>query len=158
MPFQPGPSGNPLGRPKGSCNKTRRAVREWATGIVEDPQVQARLLADARTGKLHPSVLTVLMTYVYGRPNPRDVPEPETAITIERARISYAAGRHRWRQLDEPDTAAAHTREAASYRSQRDLRVRAARLTVGVSETGGCNTGSRTYRVRAPSRAGPSRI
>ena len=58
-------------------------MREWATRIVEDPKVQARLLADARTGKLHPSVLTVLMTYAYGRPNPRDVPEPETPITIE---------------------------------------------------------------------------
>ena len=58
-------------------------MREWATGIVEDSKVQARLLTDARTGKLHPSVLTVLMTYAYGRPNPRDVPEPETPITIE---------------------------------------------------------------------------
>jgi len=62
MPFRPGQSGNPLGRPKGSCNQTRRAVLEWGTGIVEDPKVQARLLADARGG-LHPSVLTVLMTY-----------------------------------------------------------------------------------------------
>ena len=68
---------------KGSCNKTGRAVREWATSIVEDPQVQARLLADARAGKLHPSVLTVLMTYAYGRPNLRDVAEPDTPITIE---------------------------------------------------------------------------
>ena len=83
MLFEPGQSGNPLGRPKGSCNKTRRAVGEWATGIVEDPEVQARLLADARAGKLHPSVLTGLMTYAYGRPNPRDVPEPDTPITIE---------------------------------------------------------------------------
>ena len=83
MPFQPGQPGNPHGRPRGSRNKTGRAVREWATRIVEDPKVQARLLADARTGKLHPSVLTVLMTYAYGRPNPRDVPEPETPITIE---------------------------------------------------------------------------
>jgi len=40
-------------------------------------------LADPRTGKLYPSVLTVLMTYAYGRPNFRDVPEPETSITIE---------------------------------------------------------------------------
>ena len=58
-------------------------MREWATGIVEDPKVQARLLADARTGKLHPSVLTASMTYAYRRPNPRDVPEPETPITSE---------------------------------------------------------------------------
>ena len=63
MPFEPDQSGNPLGRPKGSCNKTRRVVPEWATGIVEDPQVQTRLLADARTGKLHPSVMTALMAY-----------------------------------------------------------------------------------------------
>ena len=54
-----------------------------ATGIVEDSQVQTRLLADARTGKLHPSVLTVLMAYVYGLPNLREVPEPETPLTIE---------------------------------------------------------------------------
>ena len=56
---------------------------ESTTGIVEDPQVQALLLPDARAGRLHPSVLTVLMTYAYGRPNLRDVPEPETPITIE---------------------------------------------------------------------------
>ena len=83
MPFRPGQSGNPCGRQKGSRNKNSLAVRDWATAIVEDPKVQARLLADARTGKLHPSILTVLMTYVYGRPNLRDVPEPETSITIE---------------------------------------------------------------------------
>ena len=52
MPFQPGQSGNPCGRPKGSRNKNSFSVREWAMGIVEDPKVQARLLADARTGKL----------------------------------------------------------------------------------------------------------
>ncbi len=56
---------------------------EWAIAIVEDPQVQARLLADARAGRLHPSVLTVLMTYAYGRPNLRDVPEQKEPISIE---------------------------------------------------------------------------
>ena len=83
MPFQPGQSGNPRGRPRGSRNKNSLGVKDWATRIVEDPEVQARLLADARTGKLHSSVLTVLMTYAYGRSNLRDVPEPETPITIE---------------------------------------------------------------------------
>ena len=83
MPFQPGQSGNPRGRPRGSRNRSGLAVREWGTRIVEDPQVQVRLLADARAGNLHPSVLAVLMAYAYGRPNLRDVPEPETLIAIE---------------------------------------------------------------------------
>ena len=52
-------------------------------GRVGAPQVQARLLADAQAGRLHPSLLTALMAYAYGRPNLRDVPEPETPITIE---------------------------------------------------------------------------
>ena len=81
MPFRPGQSGNPHGRPRGSRNKSGRAVREWATGIVEDPKVQARLLADARTGKLHPSVLTVLMTYAYGKPRDTTTSEPMIPIS-----------------------------------------------------------------------------
>ena len=80
MPFQPGQSGNPCGRPKGSRNKNSLAVREWATGIVEDPKVQARLLADARTGKLHPSVMTTLMVYAYGKP--RDTSNSESMIPV----------------------------------------------------------------------------
>ena len=76
MPFQPDQSGNPLGRPKGSCNKTRRAVRDWATSIVEDPQVQARLLAERRASKLHPSLLTVLMADAYGKPRDTTTSEP----------------------------------------------------------------------------------
>ena len=89
MPFQPGQSGNPLGRPKGSCNKTRRAVRDWATSIVEDPQVQARLLADARASKLHPSLLTVLMADAYGKPRDTTTSEPMIPSSeIEEARQS----------------------------------------------------------------------
>ena len=53
MSFRPGQLGNLCGRPKGTCNKNSLAVREWATGIVEDPQVQARLLADARGNSIH---------------------------------------------------------------------------------------------------------
>ena len=34
-------------------------------------------------GVVHLTGLTALMAYAYGRPNLRDVPEPETPITIE---------------------------------------------------------------------------
>ena len=89
MPFQPGQSGNPCGRPKGSRNKSSLAVREWATGIIEDPKVQARLLADAQTGKLHPSVMTTLMAYAYGRPRDTTTAEPMIPMSeIEDARKS----------------------------------------------------------------------
>ena len=89
MPFQPGQSGNPCGRPKGSRNKNSLAVREWATAIVEDPKVQARLLADARTGKLHPSVMTALMAYAYGKPRNTATSEPTIPLSeIEDARKS----------------------------------------------------------------------
>ena len=89
MPFRPGQSGNPCGRPKGSRNKNSLAVREWATAIIEDPKVQARLLTDARTGNLHPSVLTALMAYAYGKPSDTTTSEPMIPMSeIEDARQS----------------------------------------------------------------------
>ena len=92
MPFKPGQSGNPLGRPTGSRNKTTVAVRDWATGIVEDPTVQARLLADARAGKLHPSVMTALLAYAYGKPRETANAEPMISMAeIEEARQSLEA-------------------------------------------------------------------
>ena len=68
MGFAPGVSGNPRGRPRGSRNKATRAVAEWTAAILEDPQVQARLLSDARQGRLHHAVLGQLLLYAYGRP------------------------------------------------------------------------------------------
>ena len=64
-------------------------MREWATGIVEDPKVQARLLADARADKLHPSVMTVLLAYAYGKPCEAASSEPVISMSeIEEARQS----------------------------------------------------------------------
>jgi hypothetical protein len=99
MPFQPGHSGNPHGRPKGSRNKSSLAVREWATGIVEDPKVQARLLVDARTGKLHPSLMTALMAYAYGKPHDTMTAEPMIPLSeIEDARQSLEVKLRRIRE------------------------------------------------------------
>ena len=89
MPFTPGQSGNPLGRPKGSRNKTSLAVRDWSTAIVEDPKVQARLLADARAGRLHPSVMTALLAYAYGKPREAVTSEATVPVSVlEEARAT----------------------------------------------------------------------
>ena len=89
MPFKPGQSGNPLGRPTGSRNKTTVAGRDWATGIVEDPRVQARLLADARAGRLHPSVMTALLAYAYGKPREAVTSEATVPVSVlEEARAT----------------------------------------------------------------------
>ena len=68
MAFAPGVSRNPRGRPLGSRNKATQAVAEWTAAILEDPQVQALLLSDARQGRLHHAVLGQLLLYAYGRP------------------------------------------------------------------------------------------
>ncbi len=76
-------------------------MREWATAIIEDPKVQARLLADARTGKLHPSVLTALMAY--GKPSDTTTSEPMIPMSeIEEARQSLEMKLQRIRESLEP--------------------------------------------------------
>ena len=67
-------------------------IREWATALVEDPQVQTGLLADARAGTLHPSVMTVLLAYAYGKPCEAESSEPVISMSeLEEARQSLQA-------------------------------------------------------------------
>jgi hypothetical protein len=66
--FRPGVSGNPKGKPPGLLNKITREVKELALGILCDADVQARLLVDARKGRLAPPVMTMLMAYAWGKP------------------------------------------------------------------------------------------
>ena len=80
MGFEPGVSGNPRGRPRGSRNKATRAVAEWTAAILEDPKVQARLLSDARQGRLHHAVLSQLLLNAYGRP--ATSPQSESMIPL----------------------------------------------------------------------------
>ena len=76
-------------RPVRQPTRTTLAVRDWATGIVEDPKVQAQLLADARAGRLHPSLMTALLAYAYGKPRETASAEPMIPMSqIEDARRS----------------------------------------------------------------------
>lgn len=56
------------GRPKGSMSKAKLMMRELATRIVTDVDVQNRLLAQAKAGTLHPAVMRELFHYHGGRP------------------------------------------------------------------------------------------
>ena len=94
MGFAPGVSGNPRGRPRGSRNTATRAVAEWTAAIIEDPQVQARLLSDAWQGRLHHAVLGQLLLYAYGRSATPSSPEatiPFSALADARASLRVKA-------------------------------------------------------------------
>jgi hypothetical protein len=56
------------GRKPGGLNKRTLEIQAYARGILEDPQVQAMILCQARNGSLPPAVLVLLFHYSYGRP------------------------------------------------------------------------------------------
>ena len=66
--FQPGESGNPVGRVKGSHNKATLEIRRLCREIVEDPTYWRNRLVAARAGKLPPAVECLLLHYAYGKP------------------------------------------------------------------------------------------
>ena len=78
MGFETEASGNPEGRPRGARNKVTLAVAEWNAAILGDPEVQARLLSEARQGRLHHAVLGQLLLSVDG--GPRASPQSESLI------------------------------------------------------------------------------
>ena len=78
MGFETEASGNPEGRPRGARNKVTLAVAEWNAAILGDPEVQARLLSEARQGRLHHAVLGQLLLSADGRP--RASPQSESMI------------------------------------------------------------------------------
>jgi hypothetical protein len=59
------------GRKPGTQNRATREVKALATSILEDPEVQERMLHDAQRGRLPPPVMTMLFHYAYGKPKER---------------------------------------------------------------------------------------
>jgi hypothetical protein len=76
------------GRPRGSLSKAKLLMREIAAAVVTDLAVQNRLLADARSGAIHPGVLVALFHYYAGRPPVRvEVVAPPTTRAEMVARL-----------------------------------------------------------------------
>jgi len=60
------------GRPRGSIGKganlAKNAAKDYALSVVEDPEVRAMVLAQAKAGHLPPPIFQALMHYAWGRP------------------------------------------------------------------------------------------
>lgn len=67
------------GRPKGVPNKATRAVKEFATSVVENPAYQASVLQRALEGKLG-ALEPVLYYYAAGKP--KEMVEHSGELTV----------------------------------------------------------------------------
>lgn len=93
--FQPGKSGNPTGRKKGTRNKVTIEVRAAAAAIVDDPEYRKNLAVRAKAGTLAPQIECLLWHYAKGKPVERfehsgpDGKELKQVIVIGDKRIEF---------------------------------------------------------------------
>lgn len=71
-PFKPGQSGNPSGRPKGSKNKSTKALKEFFRELTDSPEYRAELRQRLLDGKLHPAIEKYLLEHNAG-PVPKQI-------------------------------------------------------------------------------------
>lgn len=70
-PFQPGQSGNPRGKLKGTLNRATVEVRDFWAREIDDPEYQAELRGRLRRGELAPAVECMGWHYAKGKPTER---------------------------------------------------------------------------------------
>jgi len=85
MPFQPGQSGNPAGRPPGARNKATRAVEVMLDGEAEEIARKAIELAKSGNGAALGLCLTRVCPPRRDRPAPFDMPRMETTADAVKA-------------------------------------------------------------------------
>jgi hypothetical protein len=67
MPFQPGQSGNPAGKPKGATNLATREVKEWAEKFFASKKWRTSAESRMLKGKA-PHLEGYLLALTYGKP------------------------------------------------------------------------------------------
>jgi hypothetical protein len=56
------------GRQAGTPNKATREMRQWAQGMVRDPEFRKNFEERFRTCELSPGLIATVLAYAYGRP------------------------------------------------------------------------------------------
>tara|TARA_B100000902_G_scaffold389742_1_gene437417 strand:- start:287 stop:553 length:267 start_codon:yes stop_codon:yes gene_type:complete len=81
MPFKKGTSGNPIGRPKGSLNKTTQELREQITQAIDGNKIM-EMLDKIESPTEYINAITKLLPYVVGKKRPIEEQEYVEPITI----------------------------------------------------------------------------
>ena len=97
----PNPNGRTpgSGRKPGTPNKVTVVVSAYARGLVEDTQVQAKILEQAREGTLPAPLMVLLFHYAYGKPpetirHGLDEASMDLAARLQRAHQQLEEQRH----------------------------------------------------------------
>jgi len=89
--WQPGQSGNPLGRPRGSRNRVTIEAKRAASEIVDDPEYRRSLYERAIAGTLAPAIEALLWYYSKGKPVDYISVQGKIAVTAHQlGRLSMA--------------------------------------------------------------------